>query len=254
MEEHLKRFGAHLTYSNVVSTICLFILLGGGAYAATKLPRNSVGTKQLKNNAVKGAKVADKSLTAADISGPVGSASNAAEATHAANAEHASTADSATSADHAATADQAASAAELAGSPASSFFLSSRVKRADLEVEETSNGVHEHPLVTIGPLSVVLSCNKAPSSLTLGLTAFSTAPGAKIYLSFANSSPSASGEVFNFTGGETNFFTRIENSLGEAGAGVMVYRDASTSISWPFGYFVSNLFKQCAVSGALLQG
>jgi hypothetical protein len=42
-----------LTYANVVSTLCLFILLGGGAYAAVKLPKNSVGTKQLKKGAVK---------------------------------------------------------------------------------------------------------------------------------------------------------------------------------------------------------
>jgi len=41
-----------LTYSNVVSTLCLFLLLGGVAYAASQLPSNSVGTKQLKNGAV----------------------------------------------------------------------------------------------------------------------------------------------------------------------------------------------------------
>jgi hypothetical protein len=32
--------------------VCLFLLLGGGAYAATKLPANSVGTKQIRNGAV----------------------------------------------------------------------------------------------------------------------------------------------------------------------------------------------------------
>ena len=32
-----------LSYANVVSTLCLFLLLGGGAYAATKLAKNSVG-------------------------------------------------------------------------------------------------------------------------------------------------------------------------------------------------------------------
>ncbi|HEY6730469.1 MAG TPA: collagen-like protein [Solirubrobacterales bacterium] len=41
-----------LTYSNVVSTLCLFIVLGGVAYAADQLAPNSVGTKQLKNGAV----------------------------------------------------------------------------------------------------------------------------------------------------------------------------------------------------------
>jgi hypothetical protein len=60
-----------LTYSNVMVTVLAFIVLGGGAYAATRLARNSVGTKQLKPNAVTGAKVKNGSLTGADLSGPV---------------------------------------------------------------------------------------------------------------------------------------------------------------------------------------
>jgi hypothetical protein len=50
-----------LTYANVISTLCLFMLLGGIAYAAA-LPKGSVGTKQLKNNAVTGKKIKDKSI------------------------------------------------------------------------------------------------------------------------------------------------------------------------------------------------
>jgi hypothetical protein len=71
------RFRQHLTYANVVSSLCLFVLLGGGAYAATSLRRNSVGSAQLRNgsvtnpklarNAVTGAKVKDGSLTGADV-------------------------------------------------------------------------------------------------------------------------------------------------------------------------------------------
>lgn len=38
-----------LSYANVMSTIAVFLVLGGGAaFAATQLPKNSVGTKQLK--------------------------------------------------------------------------------------------------------------------------------------------------------------------------------------------------------------
>lgn len=36
----------------VVALLALFVALGGGAYAATNLPRNSVGTRQLRNQAV----------------------------------------------------------------------------------------------------------------------------------------------------------------------------------------------------------
>jgi hypothetical protein len=56
-----------LTYANVVSTLCLFILLGGGAYAAVKIPRNSVGASQLKRNAVTSPKVKNGSLLAQDF-------------------------------------------------------------------------------------------------------------------------------------------------------------------------------------------
>jgi hypothetical protein len=93
------RLRPKLTYSNVVSTLCLFVLLGGGAYAAAQLPKNSVGTKQLKRNAVKGPKVKNRSLTRVDIRGPVDSATSAAEADHAARADLATNAVRATTAE-----------------------------------------------------------------------------------------------------------------------------------------------------------
>ncbi|MBN8866956.1 MAG: hypothetical protein J0H98_05345 [Solirubrobacterales bacterium] len=61
----------------VVAVIALVAALGGGAWAATKLPRGSVGTPQLRSgavttaklkaNAVTGAKVRDRSLSARDF-------------------------------------------------------------------------------------------------------------------------------------------------------------------------------------------
>ena len=50
----------------VLGGLALMVALGGTAYAAT-LPRNSVGTKQLKANAVTSAKVKNKSLKAVDF-------------------------------------------------------------------------------------------------------------------------------------------------------------------------------------------
>jgi hypothetical protein len=63
----MARFRSHVTYANVIATLALFIALGGGAYAATKLPKNSVGSKQIKANAVNASKVADRSLLARDF-------------------------------------------------------------------------------------------------------------------------------------------------------------------------------------------
>jgi hypothetical protein len=50
-----------------VACIALVIALGGTGYAAIKLPRNSVGARQLKANAVTSAKVRNGSLTAKDF-------------------------------------------------------------------------------------------------------------------------------------------------------------------------------------------
>jgi hypothetical protein len=64
----MKRLCGGLSYANVVSTICLFLILGGGAALAANLvlPKNSVGPKQLKKGAVTPAKLsagAKKTIT-----------------------------------------------------------------------------------------------------------------------------------------------------------------------------------------------
>ncbi len=41
-----------VTYANVMATVAVFIALGGASYAATQLPKNSVGSAQLKSGAV----------------------------------------------------------------------------------------------------------------------------------------------------------------------------------------------------------
>ena len=64
----MKSLRKHLTYANVMSTIAVFLLLGGAtAIAAGGLGKNTVGTKQLKKNAVTAEKVKDGSLLGADF-------------------------------------------------------------------------------------------------------------------------------------------------------------------------------------------
>ncbi|HKP90494.1 MAG TPA: hypothetical protein VJT75_11045 [Thermoleophilaceae bacterium] len=43
---------ARLTYANVVASLALFLALGGIGWAATTLPKNSVGSAQIKPNSV----------------------------------------------------------------------------------------------------------------------------------------------------------------------------------------------------------
>lgn len=57
-----------LNYANAMATTAVFIALGGTSYAVTQLPRNSVGTAQLRNGAVTGAKLS----VGARIAGPRG--------------------------------------------------------------------------------------------------------------------------------------------------------------------------------------
>lgn len=88
-----------LSYANLMSTIAVFLTLGGATALAAhmQLGKNSVGSRQLKsqavttgkirNNAVNGAKIATHSLTGEDINiGALGTVPNAGHADQADNA------------------------------------------------------------------------------------------------------------------------------------------------------------------------
>jgi hypothetical protein len=57
----------HLTAANVLSTLALFLALTGGAYAAGLLPANSVGSRQLRKNAVTGPKIARNAINSSKV-------------------------------------------------------------------------------------------------------------------------------------------------------------------------------------------
>jgi hypothetical protein len=64
----LKQLSKRLTYANVMSSIAVFLVLGGAtAIAAGQLAKNSVGSKQLKKNAVTTAKLKKNAVTTAKI-------------------------------------------------------------------------------------------------------------------------------------------------------------------------------------------
>jgi hypothetical protein len=48
-----QRLRSNLTYANVMATLAVFLVLGGGAYAAFHLPRNSVRSRNIVNGQVK---------------------------------------------------------------------------------------------------------------------------------------------------------------------------------------------------------
>lgn len=149
----MNRLRPRITYANVVATLALVLALGGAsALAAGGLATNSVGTRQLRKNAVTGAKVKNGSLTGADISGNVRSALRAAtagSATVAEKADHAATAqvaDSATAAGRAELAKlaegalHASDADTLRGLAPSAFQAAGSVQRVDFDVSGCGAG------------------------------------------------------------------------------------------------------------------
>jgi len=68
-----------------VSIVALVVALGGTSYAAFALPKNSVGTKQLKNRAVTTTKIKNGNVTASKINTTGLTVPNAANAANAAN-------------------------------------------------------------------------------------------------------------------------------------------------------------------------
>jgi hypothetical protein len=223
----MSRIRSHLTYSNVISTLCLFVLLGGGAYAAIKVPRASVGTKQLKANAVKGPKVAPGSLSASDIGGPVTSALSA---------------------------DQADDADRLGGLTSAGYFPSAKVERFRLNVSSSGS---QFDLITIGPLDMDVSCSNLFDTQTIGIHATGSAAGAELVVGLSAREVGTTEADAGFTflsGTESNLLTRDAGmSSSEVGAGQFVYDDASETIVLTFRYLINETSDDCEISGLAMR-
>jgi hypothetical protein len=112
-----KSFGRFLR-QNTIALLALFIALSGSAFAASlALPNNSVGTKQLKKNAVISSKIKNNQVTGADVR-----ESSLGKVPSAANADHATSADNATLAATATSATNAANAAALNGEAPAAYL------------------------------------------------------------------------------------------------------------------------------------
>jgi hypothetical protein len=54
----------HLTYANVISTLCLFIVLGGTSWAVAS---GSIGSREIKNGSVQSVDIKNGQVTGADV-------------------------------------------------------------------------------------------------------------------------------------------------------------------------------------------
>jgi hypothetical protein len=236
----MGRLRGKLTYANVVSTLCLFLLLGGrAALAATQLPKNSVGTQQLKNGAVTATKVKSGSLTGDDIN--AATLGNVPSATRSALADHAKVADEAARAgnsdtlqghsatDFLSTGASAANSNQLGGMGPSSFLGAPVVVRT-----ETAGGFQTGS----GGATVAASCDNGETAVSGGFRETGSnagEPGLGFDGTFKllASGPAVQGEDFPApaTAGQTPRAWYIELSYSENAGNpeVLVYVDCVPS-------------------------
>lgn len=185
----MKAIRSRLTYANVMSSIAVFLVIGGAtAFAASQLEKNSVGAKQLKKNAVTaakikknavtGAKVKDGSLTTVDLAD--GSIDSAKVLDGSLTGKDVA-ADSLTGANiNESTLGQVPDAAKLGGKTATAFTSSSIYKNESAIEEGTLFDVETHyideacnpgdVLIAGGPANVGKTSTMLESFPTPGLT------------------------------------------------------------------------------------
>jgi hypothetical protein len=72
---------SHLSFANLVSLMALFVALGGTTYAAVTLPKNSVGSKQIKKRAVRAKHINTNAVSPRKIQGNAVSSPKIADGT-----------------------------------------------------------------------------------------------------------------------------------------------------------------------------
>ena len=115
----LRTARQHLTYANIMASLAVFAVLGGGMAVAAGLKKNSVRSKTIKDGAVAAADLGAGSVTTDKLANDAATGAKVDEATlgqvpSAAQADSAQTATSAQSADSAQTANSANSATNAA--------------------------------------------------------------------------------------------------------------------------------------------
>lgn len=167
----MKAIRSRFTYANVMSSIAVFLVLGGAtAFAASHLGKNSVGAKQLKKNSVTAAKIKGNAITATKIKdGAVGGAKI--------DESSLGTVPSATSAANAAV------AANLAG------YTHNSVRLTPTPVSGFNDGRDNAPetvVAAVGPLSVDAKCFSYGGTV-YGMFLLKSAVGGSIFDSYSDS-------------------------------------------------------------------
>jgi hypothetical protein len=122
----VKQIRKRFTYANVMSSIAVFLVLGGAtAFAASQLSKNSVGSKQLKKNAVTAAKIKNKAVTTGKIADKAVTGPKVADGSLTGADLNSSTIGTVPNATHATSADSASGLTTLPSGKSESGFYAS---------------------------------------------------------------------------------------------------------------------------------
>jgi hypothetical protein len=225
----VKQLRKRLTYANVMSSIAVFLVLGGAAVAAG-LAKNSVGSKQLKKNAVTTAKIKNNAVTTAKIKdGAItGAKVNAGSLGTVPNATHANSADSAGSAGNANT---------VSGFTIRKFFYASG-ETAGRTTLVSLNGLTLSGGCAGGTTELIATTSVNDSMIHAGGTYLGVAPIPAFYV-----------ENDSFEIGEEENLVEEE---GDSTQGTFTYTQANGTVVTGTFSTEENGFADCVVSGHLI--
>jgi hypothetical protein len=67
MSKLARRIRSNCSYANVTATVAVVLAMSGGAYAAATLPRNSVGSAQIRSGAVGSSEIRNGAVRSRDV-------------------------------------------------------------------------------------------------------------------------------------------------------------------------------------------
>jgi hypothetical protein len=167
----MEKLRPRLTFANVMSCVALFVALGGSAYAATQLKKNSVGTKQLKKNSVTAAKIKKNAIVTAKLKNDAVTGAKVNTATLG-------------------TVPSAATAATFSGY--SRKGMTRVVATAEPSFDVGLANAPQTPLLTAGPLTIYAQCFTEGTDLN-GIVSIETSQNGAI---FSSDNDRAGGDPF----------------------------------------------------------
>ncbi|MFL5824431.1 MAG: hypothetical protein ACJ764_13430 [Solirubrobacteraceae bacterium] len=249
-------------HGTVVAYLALFVALGGSAYAAASA---SIGSNDIKPNAILSRHIKDGQVTSADVgASAITSAKIAANAITGADikeqtlaqvpsAAHAAQAASATQATNA---TQAGNAALLGGQSASAFLPATNVVRMD----SSPSGLHGQstPLDTPS-FKVHAFCYGEIGTSRIDLTVDATGQGAKVYW-FDTASDNGGASTVKNSASDSGGGILVQSQRTAATAdiaGTIVYRDDTQAITVTYGgsvtYPNSDFDSACKFTGTAVR-